>query len=50
MKLTILLSNKVDIIVDGGFCGTEPTTVIDLSESEPKILREGAGPIKDFQV
>ena len=49
-EINNLLSNKVDLIVDGGFCGTEPTTVIDLSESEPKILREGAGPIKDFRI
>ena len=49
-EINNLLSNKVDLIVDGGFCGTEPTTVIDLSESEPKILRKGAGPIKDFRI
>ena len=38
-----LLDHAVDAVVDSGDCGTEPTTVIDLSEGTPEILREGAG-------
>src|SRR5699024_12614687 len=36
--------NLVDIVVDGGIGGTEPSTVVDCtSGNEPKILRKGAG-------
>ena len=38
------LENQVDGIVDGGSCGLEPTTVLDLSEGEVVIRREGKGP------
>ena len=39
--------NKVDIVIDGGYGGNIPSTVIDLSEDEITILREGKGEI-DF--
>ncbi len=39
------LENQVDGIIDGGSCGLEPTTVLDLSEGEIVIRREGKGPI-----
>jgi tRNA threonylcarbamoyl adenosine modification protein (Sua5/YciO/YrdC/YwlC family) len=38
------LHKQVDMVVDGGFCGIEPTTMIDLSlSSEPILLRKGKG-------
>ena len=37
------LDHQLDAVVDSGECGTEPTTVIDLSEGEPEVLRVGAG-------
>jgi tRNA threonylcarbamoyl adenosine modification protein (Sua5/YciO/YrdC/YwlC family) len=37
------LDHAVDAVIDSGDCGTEPTTVIDFSGSEPEILRVGAG-------
>ena len=37
------LNAQVDLIIDGGHCGTEPTTVVDLEEVVPKILRVGRG-------
>ena len=40
-----ILENQVDGIVDGGSCGLEPTTVLDLSEGGIRILREGKGPV-----
>ena len=43
------LRGEVDLIVDGGSCGIEPTTVIDLTGSFPVILREGKGSTEDFQ-
>jgi tRNA threonylcarbamoyl adenosine modification protein (Sua5/YciO/YrdC/YwlC family) len=38
---------QVDALVDGGWGGIEPSTVVDLTADEPVVLREGAGPI-DF--
>jgi tRNA threonylcarbamoyl adenosine modification protein (Sua5/YciO/YrdC/YwlC family) len=39
------LEHQVDLIIDGGYCGLEPTTVVDLRDGAPVILREGAGSI-----
>jgi tRNA threonylcarbamoyl adenosine modification protein (Sua5/YciO/YrdC/YwlC family) len=39
--------NEVDIVIDGGIGGTEPSTVIDCTGSEPVVLRKGAGEWKD---
>ncbi|WP_020519591.1 L-threonylcarbamoyladenylate synthase [Catelliglobosispora koreensis] len=43
------LDHQVDAVVDAGECGTIPTTVIDLSEDEPQILRVGAGDPTPFE-
>jgi tRNA A37 threonylcarbamoyladenosine synthetase subunit TsaC/SUA5/YrdC len=40
----------VDLIIDGGYCGFEPTTVVDLVEDVPKIIREGKGDTTPFRV
>lgn len=37
------IGKQVDLIIDGGYCGFEPTTVVDLIEDTPKILRKGKG-------
>ena len=39
----------VDAVVDSGDCGTEPTTVVDLSGDEPEIVRYGAGDPARFE-
>ena len=39
------LEHEVDLILDGGVCGIEPTTVIDLSGAEPILIRKGKGDI-----
>jgi len=44
-----LLGSQVDLVIDGGFCGFEPTSVINLSEDEIEIIREGAGDVSDFR-
>lgn len=44
------LGNRVDLIIDGGVLGQQPTTVVDLTGTEPKILRTGAGDITPFTV
>lgn len=43
------LDHLVDAVIDSGDCGTEPTTVVDLSEGEPEILRVGAGDPSRFE-
>jgi tRNA threonylcarbamoyl adenosine modification protein (Sua5/YciO/YrdC/YwlC family) len=35
----------VDLVLDGGLGGREPTTVVDLSQGAIDVIREGAGPI-----
>jgi len=40
-----LLKKKVDLIIDGGNCGVEPTTVVDLTGEVPEIVRKGKGDI-----
>jgi tRNA threonylcarbamoyl adenosine modification protein (Sua5/YciO/YrdC/YwlC family) len=37
------LDHLVDAVIESGECGTEPTTVIDLSGDEPEVVRRGAG-------
>lgn len=38
----------VDLVIDGGYGDNEPSTVIDLSEEEPIIVREGKGSLEIF--
>jgi tRNA threonylcarbamoyl adenosine modification protein (Sua5/YciO/YrdC/YwlC family) len=42
------LDHSVDAVLDSGDCGVEPTTVVDLSDGEPEILRVGAGDPERF--
>jgi tRNA threonylcarbamoyl adenosine modification protein (Sua5/YciO/YrdC/YwlC family) len=44
-----VLGNKVDLIIDGGPCNQEPTSVIDLTGEYPIIVREGKGDTKPFR-
>jgi tRNA threonylcarbamoyl adenosine modification protein (Sua5/YciO/YrdC/YwlC family) len=37
------LEKLVDLVIDGGPCGLEPTTVVDLTAAEPRLVRAGAG-------
>jgi tRNA threonylcarbamoyl adenosine modification protein (Sua5/YciO/YrdC/YwlC family) len=43
------LQHQVDLIVDSGFCGMAATTVIDLEEGVPVVLREGKGDPAPFR-
>ncbi|EPY99056.1 L-threonylcarbamoyladenylate synthase [Mannheimia haemolytica] len=37
------LQNRVDLIIHGGYLGQQPTTVVDLTDDVPVIIREGSG-------
>ncbi|AXE25046.1 threonylcarbamoyl-AMP synthase [Streptomyces globosus] len=43
------LEHSVDIVVDSGDCGTEPTTVVDFSGGAPEVVRRGAGDPSRFE-
>lgn len=42
------LHGQVDVVMDGGNCGVEPTTVIDLTGEVPEVLRAGKGDVSGF--
>ncbi|WP_133127371.1 L-threonylcarbamoyladenylate synthase [Legionella nagasakiensis] len=44
-----LLGSQVDLIIDGGNCSQQPTTVVDLTGDYPAILREGKGDPTPFR-
>jgi tRNA threonylcarbamoyl adenosine modification protein (Sua5/YciO/YrdC/YwlC family) len=39
-------ANRVDVVVDGGYGGNIPSTVIDLTGDEPLLVREGKGSLE----
>lgn len=42
------LEHFVELVIDGGYCGLEPTTVIDLTGDAPALLRQGKGDFSPF--
>ena len=42
------LEHQIDAILDGGNCGVEPTTVVDLAVSPPAVVRRGKGALSVF--
>ncbi len=43
------LEKQVDLIINGGYLGQKPTTVIDLTEDTPQIIRVGSGDVAPFE-
>lgn len=37
------LKHLIDLVIDGGHCGYEPTTVIDWQQDVPEVVRQGKG-------
>ncbi len=37
------LEHQVELVIDGGFCGLEPTTVVGLTDDAPELIRQGKG-------
>lgn len=44
-----ILGTQVDLIIDGGNCGHEPTTVVDLTQDYPQVIRAGKGDPSPFE-
>ena len=44
------LERELDLVIDGGSCGTQPSTVIDLTGKTARVLREGKGSLAPFAV
>jgi tRNA threonylcarbamoyl adenosine modification protein (Sua5/YciO/YrdC/YwlC family) len=42
------LDRQVDLVMDGGAVGLEPTTVIDLTDEAPVLVRQGKGDVAPF--
>ena len=43
-----ILGDKIDLLIDGGNCGSTPTSVIDLTNGTPCVLRVGKGCVKNI--
>jgi tRNA threonylcarbamoyl adenosine modification protein (Sua5/YciO/YrdC/YwlC family) len=43
------LEHQVDLVIDGGFCGVAPTTVVDLTGATPQVTRVGKGAVDVFE-
>ena len=43
------LSKHADLIINGGYLGQQPTTVVDLTDDSPVVIREGAGDPTPFR-
>ncbi|MGZ3235783.1 MAG: L-threonylcarbamoyladenylate synthase [Burkholderiaceae bacterium] len=42
------LERQIELVIDGGACSLEPTSVIDLSGEEPVLIRQGRGDVQHF--
>lgn len=42
------LEHELDVVVDGGHCGFEATTVIDMTDETPVLMRQGVGDASAF--
>ncbi|MDQ2696474.1 MAG: L-threonylcarbamoyladenylate synthase [Pseudomonadota bacterium] len=42
------LGHEVDLIIDGGACGHQPTTILDLVDGAPVLVRQGKGDATPF--
>lgn len=43
-----MLENSLDLVIDGGYCGFEATTVLDMTDEDVVLLRQGVGDASVF--
>jgi tRNA threonylcarbamoyl adenosine modification protein (Sua5/YciO/YrdC/YwlC family) len=48
-EMEALVGGQVELVIDGGYCGFETTTVIDMVEDVPSVIREGLGDVSALQ-
>ena len=48
MEIDRKLGRALDLVIDGGVLVSEPSSVIDLTEDVPKVLRKGKGDVSFF--
>ncbi len=48
-EMRVILGGDVDLVIDGGYCGFEPTTVVGLEDDTPSLLRRGKGDASLFE-
>jgi tRNA threonylcarbamoyl adenosine modification protein (Sua5/YciO/YrdC/YwlC family) len=44
-----ILEHQVDLVIDGGYCGIEPSTVVDMTGDVPEVTRKGEGDPSPFE-
>ncbi len=44
------LERQLDLVIDSGSCGEQPSTVIDLTGEQPAVVRVGKGSLEPFSV
>jgi len=49
-EIRAALEHQLDLVIDAGPCGVEPSTVIDLTGDTPVVLRKGSGSLAPFAV
>jgi tRNA threonylcarbamoyl adenosine modification protein (Sua5/YciO/YrdC/YwlC family) len=42
------IGKQIDLVIDGGACGMDATSVIDLYHGKPEVIRKGKGDISEF--
>lgn len=42
------LEHQVDLVIESGHCGAEMTTVVNLADGTPELVRAGKGPLTPF--
>lgn len=47
--IEVQIANELDLIIDGGHCGVEPTTVVNMEERVPQVTRVGCGDPSPFE-
>ncbi len=48
-EIKVRLGHVVDLVIDGGHCGFEPSSVVDLSGEAPVVVRRGKGDVSAFE-
>jgi len=47
-EIRVQLEHALDLVLDAGSCGIDPTTMVDLSGAAPQLLRQGKGSVEPF--